>query len=847
MSQIDLNDLRWQVRIETIIEEQHPLRKAGRTLKGVEHDSLVVFPDTQSYYWYSRNEGGDLFDWVGREVLNLGASWNAHSPNQFWDVVKWVANRAGVDIERNTTSKSPAYNFRQLIQRLHQALLDTPTALAYTESRGWTLATIKAAQLGFMPQDKSALLTGLTLPEVWKTAIGKFPAGMLVYPHLERGKLTYLSGRSIIEKRHYNPPRELLGERQLFFNSHYSPDAEQVVIVEGQADALSFAQWGIPAIALAGISANDQTQKLLQAHLRVFVALDNTPDATLKGRELAKTLGGSACIVQLPDGIKDANDWLKSGATAEQAQSALNRAPHWLLVEADHAAKLEGWAQQDALRQLFPQVNALDEFTLAAFKERMAALGIKGRTFSELTKSASKPEPAAPASSPILSDDIPLLSPALGFHEDVAMVTVSIIERTSQNRLHSQPYLVTSDRKLHRLDGEQIITLNGHEIALRVIPEASEFLMRWRIGDIRRFIEGESVQPEAVFRAVFQSFTRYVDFKSHTESAILTLWTIGTYFYTLFPAYPYLALNGPKNSGKSTVLRVLQPLAFNMISTSDPTGASMFRLINNNGCTVGIDEAERYHNPKDAGMQQIRQLLNSGYKAGMPALRLVGDDLKPQAFDVYSPKIMAAISGLEDVLASRCIAIPMRRTDKKMPSIPPDFNGTGIRHQLYTLALTHHQTIRQHYYERPDLHTLQNRSGELWQPLVALAAFFESHGVDGLLNAISQAAEFDQALSEGKALSEREEALLQALELLTRESERLVWLRAADVRSQVQGLLGLTETQMGSAQWIGHLLKQLGLVNPQRRKHHTDGQRYAIARDEVLDMLRRYDVPPIEA
>jgi hypothetical protein len=68
-------------------------------------------------------------------------------------------------------------------------------------------------------------------------------------------------------------------------------------------------------------------------------------------------------------------------------------------------------------------------------------------------------------------------------------------------------------------------------------------------------------------------------------------------------------LNGPKNSGKSTVLRVLQPLAFNMITTSDPTGPSMFRLIHNTSCTVGIDEAERYHNPKDPGMQQIRQLL----------------------------------------------------------------------------------------------------------------------------------------------------------------------------------------------------------------------------------------------
>jgi hypothetical protein len=255
----------------------------------------------------------------------------------------------------------------------------------------------------------------------------------------------------------------------------------------------------------------------------------------------------------------------------------------------------------------------------------------------------------------------------------------------------------------------------------------------------------------------------------------------------MFPAYPYVALNGPKNSGKSTVLRVLQPLAFNMISTSDPTGASMFRLINNNGCTVGIDEAERYHNPKDAGMQQIRQLLNSGYKQGMSAIRLIGEDMKPQAFDVYSPKILAAIAGLEDVLASRCIAIPMRRTDKKMPMLPPDYSGTEIRHQLYSLALSYHEAIRHNYYERPEIHKLHNRSGELWQPLVALVAFFEEAGITGLLSAIGEAAEFDQQFSEGKSLSEREEALLQALEMLTRNTtDTYVWVKAAELRELVQ-------------------------------------------------------------
>jgi hypothetical protein len=846
---IDLAEIRARNPIESIIGEKYKLKKVARTFKAEEHDSLVVFPATQSYYWYSRDEGGDVFDWVGREMLGYGNSWSNRQPEQFWEAVKWLANRAGIEIERGDDfKKSHGYAERQLVQRLHEALLHHPSALAYaTETRAWSLSTIKAAKLGYMPQDKKALVADLNLSDTWRSVIQKFPAGMLVYVHLEKGKLSYLSGRSIEGKQHYNPPRELIGERRLYFNHCYSPDAEQVVLVEGQADAVSFSEWGIPAIALAGLSANEETQCLVKAHRRVFVALDNTPEAQSKGREIAKVLKASSCLIQLPEGVKDANDWLKEGASLEDAQSLLNHAPHWLLLEAQAVASLEGWSRQDALRELFQHCHVLDEFSFLAFKEQMAKLGIKGRAFNELCKRAAQEEKSQAHETVILSDDVPLLSSALGFHEDVALVTVSIIERTQDRRLRSQPYLVTSDRKLYRLDTEQILALNGKEIALRVIPEASEFLMRWRTGDIQRFLEGEVVEPATIFKEVYETFTRYVDFKSNTESAILSLWTIGTYFYTMFPAYPYVALNGPKNSGKSTVLRVLQPLAFNMISTSDPTGASMFRLINNNGCTVGIDEAERYHNPKDAGMQQIRQLLNSGYKQGMPAIRLIGEDMKPQAFDVYSPKILAAIAGLEDVLASRCIAIPMRRTDKKMPHFPPDFSGTSIRHQLYTLALTYHQEVHRHYYERPDIHKLQNRSGELWQPMVALAAFFEAHGVEGLLNAIAQAAEFDQQFSEGKALGEREEALLQALELMSRDkADSFIWLKAADLRETVQKILGISPEQMGSAQWIGHLLKQLQLVNPARRKHHSGGKVYAIARAEVLDMMRRYEVEVLE-
>jgi DNA primase len=846
----DLEQIRSRNPIEEVVTEKFALIKRGSRFIGMEHDSLVVVPNTGMYFWNSRGEHGDVFDFVGRHLLSLGA-WNNHDTAQFMEVVRYLAQRAGITLEENINFKqSPAWAERQLVQRLHERLLNTPAALKYVnEKRGWQLTTVKAARLGFMPQDKHPLLADLNLSDNWRTVIQKFPPNMLVYIHMEQGRLAYLSGRSIEGKKHYNPPREIIGERQPYYNHLYSPQAEQVVIVEGQADAITFGEWGISAVAIGGMQAADELLNRLKAHPRLFVALDNTDNARAKSRSLALTLKGETYLPTLPADIKDVNEWLQKGATAEDALALLNKAESWLAVEVHHAANLEGLERQDAIRELFTCASGLDDFALAEFKSRMTNIGVKGRTFSEMFKAAqSQKEQAEGDDMPeVLSDSIPILSPALGFRREVAMVTVSVIERTKGNKLNTQPYLVTSTRELRRLSDEQIITIRAQEVALKVIPDGSEFLMRWRYSDIRRYLDGETIQPGAVFTAIHDLFKTYVDFRSDIESRLLTLWAIGTYFYTMFPAYPYLALNGPKNSGKSTVMRVLQPLAFNMITTSDPTGPSMFRLIHQTSCTVGIDEAERYHNPKDPGMQQIRQLLNSGYKQGMPAIRVTGDDLKPQAFDVYSPKILAAIMGLEDILASRCIAIPMRRTTRKMPSFPPDFDGAPLRHQLYTLALTHFQAVYRNYFERSELHKLHNRSGELWSPLVALAAFFEEQGaVIGLLDAISNAAEWDEQISEGKSLSEREEAVLQALELLTRSVDEVVWVKGTDLREKIRGLLGQSADEMGNAQWIGHILKRLQLIDPSRRKHHVGGKLYAIERREVLDMMQRYDVPPIE-
>jgi hypothetical protein len=128
----------------------------------------------------------------------------------------------------------------------------------------------------------------------------------------------------------------------------------------------------------------------------------------------------------------------------------------------------------------------------------------------------------------VFDDTIPVVSPALGFSSGLALVSVSLRERTANNKLLIQPYLVTSNRELIRVNGQQILRISGQEVALRVVPEGSEFLMRWRHRDIQRFLQGETIDPGDVFQTVHNVFSSYVDFRSPIESQILALWAIGT-------------------------------------------------------------------------------------------------------------------------------------------------------------------------------------------------------------------------------------------------------------------------------------------------------------------------------
>ena len=143
----------------------------------------------------------------------------------------------------------------------------------------------------------------------------------LIYPHFGRGgKPVYFSARSLKwergkgeiaspgarndrligdpEKKSYNPPKALMGERMWYFNWLFHKKAEEVVIVEGQADAITLGEWGLPAIALNGLGADQGLADVIKDIRKRFLALDADKAGQAAMMEVAQIFGPKIRLVR---------------------------------------------------------------------------------------------------------------------------------------------------------------------------------------------------------------------------------------------------------------------------------------------------------------------------------------------------------------------------------------------------------------------------------------------------------------------------------------------------------------------------------------------------------------------
>jgi DNA primase len=469
------DDIKASINLLDEVSLSVELKRAGKNYSGFcpFHDNhrtpaFVVFPDSQTWRCFGTcNTGGDLFTFVMKRD-NI----------DFKEALQLLARKAGIELRPMSQHEQRVVEQRRAREEVFGAAMDFfrqrlgSTRLPAKElspgleyalyMRGWDLETINASGIGFFGKDWDELrkhfvergidpecpaavaLVGYRGDVVaWGSKYGVKPASawieakkipamrpdMLIYPHTLRGRVVYMAGRTIFEKSHWNLPDELVGlGKEVFFNHMWFGESPSrfVVVVEGQADAITLGKMGIRAVALCGVNHSSGNERSNGSHRS---SSDNTLLSELKravkeGATVALGLDGddagkkttndliaalqdeigikSTQVVVVEWGAKDPNDWLLAMQVgevkvdlaspdetyAEEMRNVIGKSKTHLqrLVE---EAKKNG--EEEALRNAFGALVNLDPFEIEHYKDWIATdLGLAPRRFDNLLRAARR-------------------------------------------------------------------------------------------------------------------------------------------------------------------------------------------------------------------------------------------------------------------------------------------------------------------------------------------------------------------------------------------------------------------------------------------------------------------------
>jgi DNA primase len=764
-------------RIEDIIGAEFTLEmKRGRYRKAQEHDSLVVDTANQVYFWNSLQESGDVIAWLMKR-----------KGYDFKTAVEELCKRAGIalpdwgraDMHTRISARVREDAWEVACQCFERWLWADADALAYARSRGWSDETIKAARLGYTGRsDQRAAMAkdlrgklGLGSVDVespaavamigyngdvsawgrrqsvnvrddWSAA-GYVPGfvgrDMLVYPHMQYGRVKYFSGRGVHEKRHYNLPVELAGPRQVYFNATWAAGEPACVVVEGQADAVTLSQWGMAAVALAGTNSdNEYLRHVLKDHQALYVGLDNDQAGALAEWKLARSMGPMVRVLawasnvqNWTDGagaehpVKDANDLLRSmgGAALEEQYAALNELISGSLTFAETVAawagKQEGAAQDAAIRQALGVISQLSELDLAHYRNRLTkALGVNVRELSNMLKkfkeTATDAE-KADQGEPVFTWGGYTDGWLIEYLYDAEAHESTLAWRDPEGKVGSGKYVEINERRYLPYPPNE---------ALR----SGAVLFPSRLGD-RKSIRELVAYVELYLKSVYL-------LPSDKMARLVSYYVMLTWLYDAFETIIYLRALGSAGSGKSEFMRRVGLVCYRtMTANGAGSTSSLFRALERYRGTVFIDEADIQNSDTENDMVKF---YNLGAMRNNPIWRTVevtgpngAKDWESVSFQTFCPKLVAMRKEFrDDAVGSRSLTFkfqPRETVELVTAGVSLSINSQmrekaeALRNLLVRWRLENWQPeieVQSNFYDL----TISARLNQVAGPLLALAA-----------------------------------------------------------------------------------------------------------------------------
>ena len=390
-----IDDLRLQANIVQVVQEYVPLRKAGRTYKGLcpfhseKTPSFHVDPDKGFFHCFGCGKGGDVFKFISE-----------HEKVDFPEAVRMLAHKFGLALpERSEGSGEDDRRdaaVREALLKIHEAAAEY--FREQLAARDVTIQTIEQLGLGFASQSrdglKSRLLkagfsqglllqSGLIVQRENGEIVDRFRNRLMIPICRETGPVVAFGGRAMDEGQNpkylnspetaiYSKSRTLYG---LNLTKAQIRKADFAVLIEGYFDfAQLFQSDAAPAVASCGTALTPQQAHLLR-RFTSKVVLSYDPDAAGQGAaarscELLVSEGFDVNVVVLDRG-EDPDTFIRKQGAARYRERLRTSQPYleYLLdraasgLDLGHADKRREFLERMLkVAAMIPDAAARDQF-----------------------------------------------------------------------------------------------------------------------------------------------------------------------------------------------------------------------------------------------------------------------------------------------------------------------------------------------------------------------------------------------------------------------------------------------------------------------------------------------------
>lgn len=551
-----------------------------------------------------------------------------------------------------------------------------------------------------------------------------------------------------------------------------------------------------------GIPAEWKEPAYWERFEHVFAGHDNDKADALTGKragdEHAKAIARVAerdVRRVAPNGVKDWNDWMLAGHTAEEFKRLLEEAEVINIIE-----KVEDDDGESLGRFAADPVSIVGEYHNGYLYEAVRTL-VRERS-----------------------------------------------EATGEVVEHYNTIVIRSDRTQHRAqvmpapkgtpDHSRVWRLVPDGTLLSRVPEPNPNLT-WSWPAIRGWLEKKDrhASLKDLLKTVQNHLRGSVWLPFEHDFAILACAIVASYVQEVFDAVPLLLVTGPAGSGKSELGEAMRSMGANSRNVlARVSAATLARYIDSTRGLVVIDDLEQIAaaaNSKDAQFDDLVQTLKLSYKKST-AMKMVTEFKNGQAyqreFNFFGIKVINNTRGSDAILGSRMLTIQTRhmpshvKVDKNLKVAPEVL--TELRNQLHTWAFNNVKAVADTY--QAIFPNKTGRQDEIEAPLRVIAAL---SGDETLAEAL------EKALSKQKNVSNDpyspEEVLREALETIVRRSLELdgvipTWVTVTQVMMEMSSLVDVNygkefTTSLASIEkpeWVGRTLLQR-FADPNAKQQRT--------------------------